>query len=116
MGVTVESHIDIPRNLQKVDNDAFWIFAANEWWRLYFPWVPFDTGTLARQVHITPKQIEHTAPYAYTTYNGRHRRFRKDKHPLASAHWDKAAAPTQGHKLISAMQAYVDSGRCNLDG
>ncbi|HPF55368.1 MAG TPA: minor capsid protein [Clostridiales bacterium] len=114
--VTVESHIDIPRNLRKVDNDAFWTFAANEWWRLYFPYIPFDTGTLARSVRISPKTIEHFAPYANSVYNGKFRNFRKDKHPLASAFWDAAAIPSQRDKLIGSMQEYVDSGRCNLDG
>lgn len=111
--VTVTSNIDIPRNLRKIDNDAFWTFAATEWWKLYTPFVPFRTGALTQTVKITPKQIEHTVPYANAMYSGNFN-FRKDYHPLASRQWDKAAIPTQAGKLIQSMQAYVDSGRLSL--
>lgn len=114
--VTVsEIHIDVQGHLNRVRSDKFWTFAATEWKRLYDPYVPYRTGTLANTVTITPGQIEHTVPYAAYIYNGNFR-FRKDQHPKASRRWDKAAEPTQKPKLIHSMQAYVDSGRLKFGG
>jgi hypothetical protein len=110
-----EIKIDAQAHLRQVRDDAFWTFAAQQWHRLYQPYVPMQTGMLAQQVVITPGQIEHTVPYAHYIYTG-HFRFRKDMHPLATREWDRAAEPTQKPKLIRAMQAYVDSGRLNLNG
>lgn len=115
MRLSVDVNIDIPRNLAKIRDPAFWTFAATEWHRLYMPYVPMMTGALMSKVVITPGQIEHTVPYAASTYNNS-RRFRKDLHPLASREWDQAARPTQEPKLIQAMQGYVDAGRLKLNG
>lgn len=99
----------------KAANDsAFWTFAATEWHRLYAPYVPMKEGFLTNNVIIRPKEIEHAVPYARRLYNGTNFRFSKNQHPNASAKWDKAAAATQLPKLISAMQAYIDSGRLKL--
>ncbi len=100
--------IDIPKNLKKVDNDAFWKFAANEWWKLITPFVPMDTGTLFESVHITPGQIEYYQPYARRVYEGDHINFHKDHHPLASARWNIVAKPTEYPKLINTLQEYID--------
>lgn len=100
------------------------------------PYVPMNTGTLSEQVEIRPGEVEYTAPYAHYVYEGRvmgptyydpdygfwsppgekkhytgkKLNFSGGKHPLASAHWDKAAEPTQKPKLIAAMQGYIDKG------
>jgi hypothetical protein len=110
-----EVKVDLPHRLQQVQDPRFWTFAAQQWHRLYQPYVPMRTGTLAQQVTITPGQIEHTAPYAHYIYDG-HFHFRRDLHPLASREWDRAAEPTQKPKLVREMQKYVDSGRLKLDG
>ena len=130
----------------KVLNDTgFWKYAATEWHRLYKDYVPMKNGILYNRVTITPKQIEHTAPYAHYQYEGRAYgpnypntegkravgffsqpnqtkkptgkalNYIKDQHPKACAHWDKAAAPTQTPKLVQAMQLYIDSGRLKLE-
>ncbi len=136
MKCKVISHIDVGRNLKRVQNDGLWKFAAEEWWKLMTPYVPMDTGTLSRQVEIRPGEVEYTAPYAHYMYEGRamgpayydpdygfwsppgekkHYTGKKldlsgGKHPLASAHWDKAAEPVQKPKLIAAMQRYIEKG------
>ena len=109
-----EINIDVKRHISKVRSNQFWLFAAQQWYRLYQKYVPMDTGTLANQVIITPGQIEHTAPYARYIYDGKRFNFRKDPHPLASAKWDKAGEPTQKPKLVRTLQAYVDRGGLNL--
>lgn len=107
LGVT--SNINIPKHLQQIDNDKFWTYAANEWWRLITPFTPMDTGTLFQSVDISPKTIHYKAPYAARAYNGTHINFRKDKHLQATAEWDKSAVATQQDKLISALQKYADT-------
>lgn len=101
---------------EQAGNDrAFWTFAATEWHRLYAPYVPFREGVLTDNVIIRPKEIEHAVPYARRLYNGTNFRFTRTQHPKASAKWDQAAAPTQFPKLVSTLQAYIDSGRLKLD-
>lgn len=113
-----EINIDVKRHLSKVRSNQFWLFAAQQWYRLYLKYVPMENGALAglvgNKVTITSGQIEHTAPYARYIYNGERFNFRKDPHELASAKWDKAAEPTQKPKLVRTLQAYVDRGGLNL--
>ena len=114
MKIRVESKIDIPRALAKIDNDAFWTEAATEWWRLISPYTPMRTGALWESVSIRPKEIEYEQPYAARMYNNKFN-FRRDKHPRATNKWDAAARPAQEAKLISALQRYIDSGRIKLN-
>lgn len=115
VGIEVsEIKIDIPKIVSKVRSDKFMLYAAQQWHRLYYKYVPFATGTLADSVKITPGEIEHYAIYARYQYNGNFN-FRRDQHPLASRHWDKAAEPAQKPQLIAELQAYVDSGRLDFD-
>lgn len=108
-------NIDVRAHMDKVQSDAMWTFAAAQWHKLYYPYVPYRTGTLADSVRITPGEIEHYTPYAHRQYVG-HFNFRKDQHPLASCKWDRAAEPMQKPKLIQTLQRYIDSGRLKLDG
>ena len=128
----------------KLENDsAFWTFAASESHRLYAPDVPLESGALRDSVTIAPKTITHNAPYAHYQYTGevygpnypitqngvrvgyystpnrpkqRTGKKLKYKNPKAAAKWDQVAAATQTPKLISSLQAYIDSGRLRLDG
>ena len=136
--------IDARGMADKLENDrTFWKFAASEWHRLYAPYVPFESGALRDSVTIAPKTITHRAPYAHYQYTGevygpnypitqngvqvgffstpnrpKHKTGGKLKYmnPKAAAKWDQAAAPTQKPKLVSSLQAYIDSGRLKLDG
>lgn len=113
--ITVTSNINISNKLKKIDNDKFWTYAATEWWKLYFNFVPFRDGALAETVKINPKTIEHTVPYARRQYEG-YFNFRKDYHPLATRRWDDAAVKAgKGLQLINSLQAYVDSGRLRMN-
>lgn len=108
--------VDVQVNSQKLGNavmhdQTFWTFAATEWHRLYAPYVPMDTGMLTDTVSITPGEIEHTQPYARRMYYGENFHFHKTQHPQASAKWDKKAEATQKPKLLSTLQAYINSGR-----
>lgn len=136
-------HVNAARAKAKVMKDrGFWTFAATQWHRLYKPYVPFDTGTLANSVTITPGCIEHTAPYAHYQYTGevygpnypitesgrvvgyyspprKHptgRTLQYHRNLKATKEWDKKAEATQKPKLITTLQRYINSGRLNLNG
>ena len=111
--MTMESNINIPRTMAKINDDGFQTFAAAEWHRLYSPFVPMNTGNLMETVIIRPFEIEHIMPYAGRVYET-NMNYHKDKHPKASARWDVAAEPSQMPKLIQSMQTYVDNGGLRL--
>lgn len=113
---SARAQIDFGRRVRSVRGDRFRLAAARAWYRLYTPYVPMDTGRLARDVRIAPGVIEHLAPYARRVYRGRNMSFRRDRHPLASAAWDRAAEPAQKPKLIRELQAFVDGGGIALGG
>lgn len=70
MNVTVINKIDFSAAMRKIQSNDFWKFAAHEWWRLYYDYVPHDTNNLRNKVRIKPKEIEHSAPYANFIYRG----------------------------------------------
>ena len=139
MKISIECHVDVRRNLAKVQDDGFWKFAANEWHKLISPYTPMQTGGVMETVDIRPKEIEYLHPGARYLYHGKLMvdaetgsawarkdskkvltqtplQYQKDKHPLATKEWDKVAEPTQKPKLIRAMQGYINRGGLNLDG
>lgn len=90
-------------------------FMAVTWHRLYNQWVPMDTGTLADNVDYSVEGnmgiIHHKAPYSDRIYHAANMRFRTEKHALASAMWDKAAASAGAKdKLTKDTQAYIKRG------
>lgn len=114
--ITVYPKIDLPKNIQKIENPQFWLYGANEWHRLISPFTPMDTGNLDQNVTVTPKKIQYNMPYSTIVYD-RNANFRKDQHPLASKEWDKAAiAAGKDKELIATLQDYVNSGKLDLNG
>ena len=111
MRLTAEVRIDAQKLVQKLHSDELWLHAAQQWHRLYAPYVPRDTGRLYEDVRFSPGQIEHLAPYAAYVYGGS---FPANSGGAASRAWDRAAEPTQKPKLVAAMQAYVDAGGLKL--
>ena len=111
MRLTAEVRIDAQGLVQKLRSDELWLHAAQQWHRLYAPYVPRDTGRLYEDVLFSPGQIEHRAPYAAHVYGGS---FPASSGGAASRAWDRAAEPTQKPKLVAAMQAYVDAGGLKL--
>lgn len=83
--MTMESNINIPRTMAKINDDGFQTFAAAEWHRLYSPFVPMNTGNLMETVIIRSFEIEHIMPYAGRVYETNNINYHKDKHPKASA-------------------------------
>ena len=88
-------------------------FMAQDWHRLYEPFVPKQEGFLRQKVNYKAKNntgiITHLVPYAHYQYTGEHL---KHLNPLASAYWDKAAeAAGRKAQLISDVERYMKSGR-----
>lgn len=91
------------------------MFAAVTWHRLYNDFVPANTLNLANNVAYTSTAkkgtIRHVVSYASYPYNGKGMNFRRDRHPLASAQWDKAAeAAGKKQALVRDVQAFVKRG------
>ncbi|MBQ7900352.1 MAG: hypothetical protein IJ365_00120 [Clostridia bacterium] len=138
MKLEMQNKLNISNIVSRLDDDEFWKFAANEWYRLLAQYTPMQSGTLFEAVTIRPKEIEYKLSYAHYMYHGilmvdpstgsswaekdakkvytsTMLTYQKDKHPLATKEWDKAAEPIQGPKLVDAMQGYINSGRLNLN-
>lgn len=112
MEIEFKCNINPQKITNKVQsNKTFWNTAHLEWWRLMQPYTPFQTGALMNNVTITEKGIKYKSPYAHKMYDGTGINFRSDKHRLASAHWDKAAKPSQLPKLAQTLNNYIKSGR-----
>lgn len=71
------------------------------------PYVPMDTGYLDQTVDITPDYVHYKAPYAHKMWDGDGMHFSTDNHPLATAHWEKAAMTAKGQQLADEITAYI---------
>ena len=70
MKVKAEVKLNMPRILDKVENDIFGLFLAREWKRLINPYTPHRTGNLERNVQYRPFEIEYQQPYSQYQYYG----------------------------------------------
>lgn len=110
---TVSVHIDLNESavLNRVQNDRFGLFAANEWKRLIDPYTPRDTGTMQDTAMVKPWEIHYNAPYSVYVYYGRYMNFQK-QNPYSTYEWDKAARDAgQIDKLTRTLNAALDSGQ-----
>lgn len=56
---------------EKVTNDRFGRFVANEWKRLINPYTPKDTGLMIQTATIHPFEIHYIQPYSKYAYEGK---------------------------------------------
>ena len=91
-------------------NQKFNLFMAQECMRLMNPFVPMDTGVLSQTVETKADSkrgiVHYTVPYAHRQYNGTSFNFSKEKHPLATHHWDKAMLTAKKTQLIKTLEKY----------
>lgn len=116
------------KELQKYTSPAAENFLLCTWYRYMFPYIPFDTGTLAstmaiNEENISPEEamqigleaiqnnpqnvIHFKVPYASTQYDGLDFNFRTDQHPLACAQWGKIAADLHGEQIVQEFKNYI---------
>ena len=68
VGITIK--LDIPQIHNKVQNDEFGLFLAQEWKRLIEPYIPYRDGRLAENVECKPFEIIYKSLYARYMYEG----------------------------------------------
>ena len=107
VSLTWRKRLDARKIKRRFVNDRVCQYAHLQLWRLCSPYVPMQTGDLMENVEITPEHLRYAAPYAARMYYGVGYRFKKDRHPLATAMWDKAAMQTQRDKLTREIAAYM---------
>lgn len=99
------------------------------------PYVPMDSGILDQNIEITPECVHYKSPYAHYQYEGdeygpnypitengqvvgffsppvkkptgKKLQYSTDNHPLATSHWDKAAAVAKGKQLADDITIYL---------
>ena len=65
--------------------------------------VPMRTGALAASVQASPFKVTYNTPYAKYAYRGKKKRFSTDKHPNATAFWDRAYVAAGGAKQLGEI-------------
>ena len=107
---TVKVVLNEPSIFNKVKNDKFGLFLAQEWKRLISPYTPRREGTLEDTAQVRQFEIEYIQPYSAYVYYGETFNFRRDINPYATHHWDNAAANNgQKDKLTRAANKYLDT-------
>lgn len=95
-------------------DDEFGRYAAESWQKRVEPYIPYRTGRLCNDVSIEPWSIVYKAPYANEVYNNTKMNFNKEKHPLATAHWNEVAEPAIIDGFIQDLQSYIDGKRFDV--
>lgn len=102
--VTIENQ---QKTMQRILGDNIKVYANTRLHAYCDPYVPMDTGMLSQTVDITKDYVHYKVPYARRMYDGDGLNFSKDKHRLATAHWDKAMAVAKGQQLADDITAYI---------
>lgn len=87
--------------------DGARVFMAETAKTLMEPFVPMDTGALAGSASAFAGGVSYGAGYAAYNYYGDGKQFRQDKHPLASAYWDRAMMEVCGDELVRLVDGYI---------
>lgn len=118
--------------LNKTLDDNFYEFMHEEFYKLMFKYIPYNTGVLASTTdvfvdennylsdemsmslglssgNISADGITFTAPYAEDTYyNTFGFNWHTDKHPNATSNWAKVALESEGETLKAALEEYLN--------
>lgn len=95
------------KTVQRILGDGVKVYANTRLHAYCSPYVPMDTGYLDQTVDITKDYVHYKAPYAHRMYEGDGMNFSKDKHPLATAHWDSAMKVAKGQQLADDITSYI---------
>ena len=68
--VKVDVKLNMPRIMNKVENDTFGMVMAKEWKRLIDPYTPHRDGFLERNILLAPFTITYKMPYSHYVYYG----------------------------------------------
>lgn len=131
--------LDIEKQLESLDDPDTMQQVHNTYAKFLDPYVPMDEGVLAHDVTVTPEYVQYNSPYAHYMYTGivygpnipimsngeiigywsppnqaKHPTgasidYSKEKHPLATHHWDKAAMDSQGDVFKSDVKKILQN-------
>lgn len=91
-------------------NQKLNLFMAQECMRLMNPFVPMDTGALSQTVETKADNergiVHYLVPYAHYQYTGESFNFSKEKHSLATHHWDEAMLIAKRNELVKTIDNY----------
>ena len=82
-------------------------YALETWYEFMFPYIPYRTGALSETIDIQDDGIHFKMEYAEKVYFGDGWNFRKTVHPLAQAHWGRAALDNHGKQIKTIITAYA---------
>lgn len=94
------------KTVQRIFGDDVKVYANTRLHAYCSPYVPMNTGYLDQTVNITKDCVHYKAPYAHKNWDGDGLDFSKDKHPLATAHWERSMAVAKGQKLADDITEY----------
>lgn len=108
--VKVKINIDLQKAGESKITDDVRLFAAKTAKDLMTDFVPMEEGILSTTVDVSVDGVHYKVPYARYQYNGINFNFNHDpnKHPLATAEWDKAMLASRGDKLTRDIQNYIN--------
>lgn len=95
------------KTIQRILGEGVKVYANTRLHAYCSPYVPMDTGYLDQTVDISAECVHYKAPYAHKMWDGDGLNFSKDKHPLATSHWEKAMAVSKGQQLADDITAYI---------
>lgn len=107
MGVRLEFS-RIPRKLDKIcKSEKIGLYMAQQAERLMAPYVPMDTGMLVDNTTVEPFKVTYNSTYAHHIYEGINLNFNKEKHPLATARWDRAMNIAKAGQLATEVTNFI---------
>ena len=96
------------RTLERIaENKQLGTFIATSVAKHLDKYVPMRDGTLADTLEIEPFKITYIQPYAEKMYLGEGFNFSKDKHPLATAKWDKVGMQTERDAIVREINRFI---------
>lgn len=112
--MTLRIDLNEPQIIEKVTNDRFGKFVAQEWKKRIDPYTPRDTGELmgitGQTVDILPFALHYKVGYASPVYYGYYMNFQK-KNPYSTYEWDvKAEQAGQKEPLYRTINNALQSG------
>lgn len=102
---------NVPRKIKSIcSNPKVGLFLASTCERYMNPYVPMDTGTLSQDTTVEQFRVTYNQPYAHRMFEGTNLNFNKEKHPLATAHWEKAMEVARKNDIATDVTNYIRKG------
>lgn len=90
--ITTDVYVDeiaLEHKLENLIDDTVMLQVNNLFAKMCDPYVPYLENPLSTTLEITSEYVKYLVPYAHYQYTGDNFNFTKDRHPLATARWDK---------------------------